>query len=536
MPAFPIVGRNNNQWAMQLRDFFRPYYDLDTGLAYYDLDTGLGTKIITKTYAELLAMATGTAPYSQPSLVPGQKYRFLHGAEYLIVTALTASTLKLEASSESYPQDIIHYKLATDYIKFRHDTIRNISMWEDWRTTTNVRWRDSEGYYTFSEDPGVVALDVVKPILNMSTWGVNIPIYSNPPLMGMTVNIVGDTTPGNNGPRIVQDVSLYPGNYFTVTFTVGGLTASGGSPTLEYTLPASLTIPTLDETGGRIGAHDIVVGTGFDTGANHVFAALYSINLPNTIAIKDNCWDLTIMDDSQVIDIAASNGSTVILPGAYYINLGYCVDSTRIGWNGRDITHGHNSTLKVGHDCSNISVGNKCDIYSIADGLSWITIDSNCYSARVFPLTLSDFTNPYPITKSGTHITDNDSISDMDPTSSLIYTEPDMAAAATTFEGVPNQDISYLYNVTLIDGPYTISKLLNFNTNHPVTFIAEAGYTFEFVCTTLANINVNGQILGNGSIFINGNTQDSVTFKLVSITNGNGTFSVLKEVGRSIYG
>lgn len=130
---------------------------------------GAGVSIIDKTHAEMLALVEANA------LIPWQKYRItdfrtrhlipnttdyhVGSEEPLIVTAITNNTLELEAISELYPQDIIHYKLIYSgvleadrgWIVFRKDQTLEISTHEDFRNMKYRRWESSPGSGVFTE-------------------------------------------------------------------------------------------------------------------------------------------------------------------------------------------------------------------------------------------------------------------------------------------------------------------------------------------------------------------------------------------------
>lgn len=145
--------------------YYNPGETLDPSCAPGDTNCSVYPALniaISKTYAELSSMATAG------TLVKGQKYRITDfrtkhlipntavyntgPTEVLVVEALTASTLKSEAKSESYPQDIIHYELVQSHywngvlidggdrgwIYYREDTLQNNKVDYDFR---NVKWR-----------------------------------------------------------------------------------------------------------------------------------------------------------------------------------------------------------------------------------------------------------------------------------------------------------------------------------------------------------------------------------------------------------
>ena len=78
-------------------------------------------------------------------------------------------------------------------------------------------------------------------------------------------------------------------------------------------------------------------------------------------------------------------------------------------------------------------------------------------------------------------------------------------------------------------GTFYTSTLLNFP-DHPVTFKAQPGYTFTLIVTPFASVTANNRIMADANIVLIGNQADEVTFKKVTITNVNGTFSVLQAV------
>lgn len=121
--------------------------------------------VISKTYSELTAMVASS------SLVIGQSYSFEFRTrhlipnttdynegtpETLIITAISTNGFGVEAASAEYPQDELQYEFVDSSgaggdrgrIIYRKDTVNNIEMYEDWRTTKYRRWRTQETLYS----------------------------------------------------------------------------------------------------------------------------------------------------------------------------------------------------------------------------------------------------------------------------------------------------------------------------------------------------------------------------------------------------
>lgn len=130
-------------------------------------------------------------------------------------------------------------------------------------------------------------------------------------------------------------------------------------------------------------------------------------------------------------------------------------------------------------------------------------------------------------------------IDNTDPLNPIITLSPVFAATMDWANTVnmKSPDITSASIITLqgANGGLSVNQLFNFPP-HNVQFVAQNGYQFTFIGTAFADISSSGQFLWNGDIVINGNMKDSLTLATVSITNTNGTFTVLKEVSRSIYG
>ena len=141
-------------------------------------------KIIDLTYAQLKALVDNSllsvgqlyriTDYRTYHLIPNSTNVYHTGTtEPLVVKATGANTLDRQVYSETYPQDIIYYKLVDDsgydsgvsfdrgVIYYRHDTNINTSAWEDWRNLKYRRWETSlgSGIYTVLNDNGFAYLD-----------------------------------------------------------------------------------------------------------------------------------------------------------------------------------------------------------------------------------------------------------------------------------------------------------------------------------------------------------------------------------------
>jgi hypothetical protein len=107
----------------------------------------------------------------------------------------------------------------------------------------------------------------------------------------------------------------------------------------------------------------------------------------------------------------------------------------------------------------------------------------------------------------------------------------DMATAYDPALTPTTRDIRHCGIVRLLASAVNSLSTMSNMPGHPVTFIAAAGTTKTFNCTAFASINANGQIMGSANIVLVGNNADEATFKPATITNGNGTFTVLRRVG-----
>lgn len=109
----------------------------------------------------------GTSEYNDTTIHhdpgTGVKNTFTPETEYILVRAIDSSKIALEAVSESYPRDIIHYDHTLNrtednlqdrpgFITFRHDTDNDVSAHFDWRNVLHRRWdldvkRDRDAEY-----------------------------------------------------------------------------------------------------------------------------------------------------------------------------------------------------------------------------------------------------------------------------------------------------------------------------------------------------------------------------------------------------
>ena len=111
--------------------------------------------VLTKTKAQVSSLKTGS------KLQRGQIIYISDLAEPLIVSATDVNKIDIVAKSPSFPQDIIYYDTsdanpANWAITYRHDTLKNLSTWYDWRTIKFTRWETvaGNGTYTATSDPG----------------------------------------------------------------------------------------------------------------------------------------------------------------------------------------------------------------------------------------------------------------------------------------------------------------------------------------------------------------------------------------------
>jgi hypothetical protein len=129
-----------------------------------------------------------------------------------------------------------------------------------------------------------------------------------------------------------------------------------------------------------------------------------------------------------------------------------------------------------------------------------------------------------PITNVVLGIPESNITMDMDWDTSYDFLTADSVDQTTT-------DITLADTVILRGegGTYSTANFLNFP-DHPVTFKAQVGYTFTLITTAYTSITSDGQIMGDANIALVGDKSDDITLKKVSITNGNGTFIVSRQV------
>jgi hypothetical protein len=412
-------------------------------------DSRLG--ILDTTYSSLVSMASGG------TLLPGQKYRITDfrtrhlipntlvynegPTEVLIVEALTASTLKSEAKSESYPQDIIHYELVQTHkwngvlinggdrgwIYYREDPIQNNKLTYDFRNCKWRRWNTlANGLGTWT-----VLTDNTFPYQDFYTFITYSATGNN--------NFTG-TTDNYNGPNM--------SNIFNNVF-------------LDYA-----------RNNGNMQSEsygNTFVGRSFKNNFGCAFA-------------------LNVFYDECVFNEFVDNFYTNSCLGSFYGN-------------------------KMEKDISG-NIFNWFQNNIVGDIINGCTFENDIQNS-VFRLPMSNVTIP-----SGTR-------GEYKPGYSNITGSMDWFTSVSMF-GIPLAGV-----VTLLGagGTFSTSSITNFNTNHPVTFIAQAGYTFTFTHTLYANITAHGQIMGQADIVLVGNQGDRITLEVVPITNLNGTFNVLVRKG-----
>jgi len=156
------------------------FYETDTRQEYLKTSGtfSLLNVVSSVTYSAILVMSQNA------TLLPGMKYTITDFRTYhlipntssyqtgtvepIIVTAVSTTALSPMAYSTVYPQDIIYYELVDSgstegdmgRIIFRHDTKKNIKVWEDWRNNKYRRWFDpATNAYTSVSPIGVDYID-----------------------------------------------------------------------------------------------------------------------------------------------------------------------------------------------------------------------------------------------------------------------------------------------------------------------------------------------------------------------------------------
>lgn len=88
------------------------------------------------TYAQLTTLVTDS------ELIVGAKYKITNATTAtinLIVEAIAVDEIHAEAKDPLYPHDVIYYDFTNNLIKFRLDTLNNVSAGQDWRNSITLQ-------------------------------------------------------------------------------------------------------------------------------------------------------------------------------------------------------------------------------------------------------------------------------------------------------------------------------------------------------------------------------------------------------------
>lgn len=426
--------------------------------------------VIDKTYAELSSLATNTA------LVPGQQYRLTDFRTYhlipgtadyntgtiepLIVSAATATQLSAQATSQKYPQDVIYYELVDSStaggdrgrIYFRHDTAKNISVWENWRANRYRRWNtqaDGLGPWSAVSDNGNPYRDL----------------------------------------HVFNDSAEATGCY---NIQIEGLSEYGGTQELSNTVFLGTAY---DSNIGTDCVSNTIGSEFFGNVIGHKFNGNSIGNNFNNNQIGHWCHINTIGDD-------------------FYGNvIGDRFDTNTVGT-------GFVSNI-ISHLFNGNTVGS--DFYkNLVHGFMTQCIFGNEFMQNVIDATISNITFGTLESK-----TLRLGLSTMPTTTSISVTTLDITSNDSEIAGV--------VNITSVNAAENVDKILNQPSNFDYEIRPELDLTLTITGTAYSAVNADGRIiLGAAARVLNGAKRDSIKLRKETITNGNGTFVVAREVGVNI--
>lgn len=374
------------------------------------------------TYTELLALATAggmttgqtfSFPFKTVHKIPQSNDELWEGPEEIItVTAESTTTLKTIASSEDFPEDIIHYELvsgaantiAGEYaygrISYREDPIRNYKSYEDWRGVHYRRFTD--GAIEIDHPVGSPATLVAGCVMleyqhayisfrkrddGTMDWrhgGADYPFETPfiptglPQLIVDGLSFTIDLTAFNAAAD--WDVWSYDidGGFYNYASTGVDAGYIDVYPFDNSRTPQGSMVSIGPNMGNAL--NNIVIGIGRFYAADQYSSA---INIAEFVA------ECTLEYGVNVVEIGLSNGNLFIEKGNHHISIGMCCDGTVI--KGSTVNVGENSKLimlagsgdvNVGDDCS-VVVGANSQQINVANNSHDVIIGSGCSGINI---------------------------------------------------------------------------------------------------------------------------------------------------------
>jgi hypothetical protein len=253
---------------------------------------------------------------------------------------------------------------------------------------------------------------------------------------------------------------------------------------------------------------NIVIGTGASQGTYDIIVG------PGNI-------DMTIGDNSNIIEIAQANGSISIGNYSHHIRIGACSDFTKIGdWC---------CYINVGTQSSQITINDYVQHCTVGDNVMPLTIGSG--SALAGGTTLSDvyvghgvYIDPPPqIIASGTlekHMSTIPAVVDITGQSTLDLAKFKYAGIISLTSKNASESLRVL-----------LKKVDPNGNDFPIELRPSAGLQLAVTGSAVESLAADGLIVTKGAVHLNGDKGDAITLKRKKI----GAYSVFVEVSRSVF-
>ena len=414
--------------------------------------SGGGGGIIDILYANLVSLMTGD------TLVPEQKYRitdycttytmpntsdpFVGENEPLLVTAFTTSELYVEAFSEMYPQDIIHYTTNNNcifpqggvatadtlygVILYREDTLQNNKIFADFRHSKWRRWLDTDSgqyinltdvetngmyldHFTFSDGMGnsMYALNTSSNSFGGTALDDNnayVGIFLiNSVFMGNADNnkfngtFLDNTLAGYISNNIVGGV--FNNNKILTTFSFNYCSGGfGGNVIGNNVVGSAFSNNVIDNNfSGNIVGDNFSNNKIGNTFTNNTTGYIFTVN-----TIESNCYNNTFSDscignviglefqNNTISDnftfnvVGASSQGNTIYAQCEYNNFGNFFTNNTVGVVcSNNIIGGSCGGNYFGDYCSNNNIGSYCAGNSFDDYFVWNNIGNGCNTNNI---------------------------------------------------------------------------------------------------------------------------------------------------------
>lgn len=533
------------------------------------------------TYAELLAWQVAN------KLIPTQKYKINNyrtrhlipntvnynegPIEPLIVTAVTTSTLSAIVQSEMYPQDIIYYELEEHNFYTLEDPTFSGSGLDDLYNTSElvnsnndlsivikVDGVGSPNTFKWSEDGGdtwraqnISIIDGYTDIL--LDYEIYIGFNS---ATGHTLNdqwSFNATNHYNKGriterKDVIKNIHLFE-DWRSIKYRRWETSPASGIYTVLISNDGTYVDRYIfeNDVDPEFSSNIYIEKQSDNALINSIFTSssksfrVYGRYLDNTIISADK---VTIQGDF-IQNIIGYNFNTNIIEGGFFGNIignNFANNYCRYYFNNNTIGNNFNSNFTesqfnqnnigndfhynvLGHYFYNNTIGYQFASNFISSSFTSNTVsDEFQYNFISMDITAFDFGNA---DSQLSHILSNTE-------STFSYTDD---ITASDVVDVTNSSVIGVFNLSSTNATENISSLSNITnmvSSRSIELCLIVGLTITFIGTAFASVNADGQILlGAVSRVLNGSKRDSIKLKKESITNGNGTFTVAREVSNS---